>query len=179
MAIKPCRECGESVSTKADTCPNCGAPAKHWANRSQNIGCGGCLVLIVVSVIVIAVVSSVISDAPRTTPVVLADCLDPSPHLLELIESTLEVDGGGSLGQAKAMRSSAHTNAFYVAARINGPGMDGVVGIWATNQLDGSGLIFAVGGMANAFSSLGDGGTTRAAFSRNDRGAVGAERCLG
>ena len=24
MALKPCRECGEKVSTEAKTCPNCG-----------------------------------------------------------------------------------------------------------------------------------------------------------
>lgn len=26
MAIEPCRECGNEVSTQAESCPNCGAP---------------------------------------------------------------------------------------------------------------------------------------------------------
>ena len=26
MALKPCRECGASISTEAQTCPHCGAP---------------------------------------------------------------------------------------------------------------------------------------------------------
>jgi RNA polymerase subunit RPABC4/transcription elongation factor Spt4 len=28
MALKPCKECGEMVSTKAETCPHCGNPLK-------------------------------------------------------------------------------------------------------------------------------------------------------
>lgn len=33
MALKKCKECGKEVSTKADSCPNCGAKVK------QHIGC--------------------------------------------------------------------------------------------------------------------------------------------
>lgn len=33
MALKKCKECGKEVSTKADSCPNCGAKLK------QHIGC--------------------------------------------------------------------------------------------------------------------------------------------
>jgi len=28
MALKICKECGKDISTKAKTCPNCGAPVK-------------------------------------------------------------------------------------------------------------------------------------------------------
>lgn len=28
MALKPCRECGQEVSTEATACPQCGAPAR-------------------------------------------------------------------------------------------------------------------------------------------------------
>lgn len=35
MALKKCNECGKEVSSKAASCPNCGAPVK----RSSSIGC--------------------------------------------------------------------------------------------------------------------------------------------
>lgn len=46
MAMKPCKECGQPVSTKAGFCPHCG---KKDPARPTRYGCGtGCLVLIVV-----------------------------------------------------------------------------------------------------------------------------------
>lgn len=31
MAVQPCRECGQTVSTEATSCPHCGAPAPAGA----------------------------------------------------------------------------------------------------------------------------------------------------
>jgi hypothetical protein len=42
MAIKKCKECGEEVSSKAETCPHCGAPVK----QRNKIGCLGLLVIL-------------------------------------------------------------------------------------------------------------------------------------
>ena len=38
MAMSNCRECGKTVSTKAKTCPNCGAPkpAKKLRNPKNH-----------------------------------------------------------------------------------------------------------------------------------------------
>lgn len=48
MAMKPCRECGKDVSTKAGKCPHCGVsdPAKSPWNRK--IGGGGLLLIILI-----------------------------------------------------------------------------------------------------------------------------------
>jgi hypothetical protein len=43
MALKKCRECGNSVSTRAATCPSCGAPVKK--SKTVSTGCG-CLLLL-------------------------------------------------------------------------------------------------------------------------------------
>lgn len=45
MALEPCRECGQSISTEATKCPHCGAmnptPAKQKANKKALlVGCG-------------------------------------------------------------------------------------------------------------------------------------------
>lgn len=58
MSLKPCRECGHEISTKASVCPNCGAKNPSATRR-------GCLIpsLIFVGVIVIlAVVGSNSND---------------------------------------------------------------------------------------------------------------------
>jgi len=39
MAIHKCRECGNQVSTKAVTCPSCGAPVKKPGRLSTGCGC--------------------------------------------------------------------------------------------------------------------------------------------
>ena len=45
MALTKCKECGKQVSTKAESCPTCGAKLKNKGNR---MGCGCFLVLIFV-----------------------------------------------------------------------------------------------------------------------------------
>ena len=47
MALKPCKECGNEVSTKAQKCPSCGAPIK----KKINLGCIGSIIIIIVALI--------------------------------------------------------------------------------------------------------------------------------
>ncbi len=56
MALKKCRECGNRVSTKADKCPNCGAPLK----KSTKIGCLGSIVVIIFVLIIIKGVAKIV-----------------------------------------------------------------------------------------------------------------------
>jgi hypothetical protein len=48
MALKKCKECGREVSSKADKCPNCGAPVK----KDASLGAGCLTIIIVVGLIV-------------------------------------------------------------------------------------------------------------------------------
>lgn len=52
MAMKPCRECGEQVSTQAKACPHCGTP--HPANKAALLGSGltalGCVLTLFITV---------------------------------------------------------------------------------------------------------------------------------
>lgn len=178
MALKPCRECGHEVSTSAKICPHCGVKRPVAAS----LGCGSGLLLFLAGVLTIMVVWSMSEDGARgngTVEVVEPiACLDVSPALVEAIESGLNVTGGGSIGRAAAVRSGAHQNAFYVAAEIRGAGIDGTIGVWATNNLDAQGMLYSVDGYANEFSDWGDGRTTDAAFSMSDPGAREARTCL-
>lgn len=53
MALKKCKECGQEVSTKADKCPNCGAPVKR-----KGIGCGGALIIVILFLVAVPVIIS-------------------------------------------------------------------------------------------------------------------------
>lgn len=53
MALKPCKECGQEVSTQAKTCPNCGTPNPTQSIGNTSIGCGtGCLGMLVLVVLI-------------------------------------------------------------------------------------------------------------------------------
>lgn len=65
MGLKACKECGQQVSTNAETCPHCGV--KNPARPTQ-YGCGtGCLALIAV-VVVIGVVASLSDSHSARSP---------------------------------------------------------------------------------------------------------------
>jgi hypothetical protein len=65
-----------------------------------------------------------------------------------------------------------------VAAEIQGSGMDDEVAVWFTNRLDGSGMIFSVDNMAQAFSVFPDAGRTDAEATMSDPGARESLTCV-
>ncbi len=62
MALKKCKECGKEISSKAKTCPNCGAPIKKQISTGS-----GCLIIILF-VIFIAWIFSSVFDTPSSIP---------------------------------------------------------------------------------------------------------------
>ena len=115
-------------------------------------------------------------DSPAPPPIA---CEEVGPALTEALATSLTVQGGGTIRGARAVRSNRHNNAYYVAAEIDGPGLEsaGDVGLWATNSLTDPDLLYTVDNVARAFSSLGDGRSTPSAFSASDPGAVAALAC--
>ena len=117
-----------------------------------------------------------IPSAPQSPPIA---CEEIGPKLLESLATSLTVQGSGTIRGARAVRSSAHANAYYVAAEIGGPGMKSAVGLWATNSITDPDLLYSVNNMAITFSEWGDGRRTDAAFSASDPGARAALACAG
>lgn len=169
--LTSCRVCKQLVSKKAKACPHCGENNPG----PRQYGCGTLLLILFAVVIWIGVFSD--DSAPPTDPAV--NCEVVSPRLIAAIVDGLTVQGGGSISGAGAVRSGAHQRAWYVAARITGAGMDGAIGVWATNDLDNPGLLFSVDNIANEFSTWGDGRTTDAEFSMSDPGARESRNCVG
>ena len=115
-----------------------------------------------------------------TSTAVPSRCVPVSTVFVAELTSSLTVTGGGSLRAAHAVRSEDFENVWFIAAEIDGPGMDGTgdIAIWATNiepsSTAPSGSVFAVGGFATEFSVWpeGDG------FSQFDDGAGEARDCV-
>ncbi len=53
MAMKKCKECGTAVSSKAESCPSCGARLK-----AKPMGCGSVIGFIILAIIILAAVGS-------------------------------------------------------------------------------------------------------------------------
>ena len=58
------------------------------------------------------------------------------------MERGLTVVGEGRLSNGSIVRSSNFSNVWFLAADIQGPGMDGrEMGVWATNEPGGGGTL--------------------------------------
>lgn len=118
------------------------------------------------------------SSGPARMPV---DCITVSPEMTETIASGLTVGGGGTLRNAHAVKSSAHSSMYFISADIDGEGIegDGPIGTWASNRLEpGQGLLMAVSPHATEFSQWPDGSHTKAETRMSDPGARESVDCV-
>lgn len=106
-------------------------------------------------------------------------CEEASRSLLDEVASMLTVSGGGTLRDGMLVRSNDFDYVFFLAAEIDGPGLTerGDIGIWATNEPEGSGLILSADAVANEFSDWLHGPETEFGVDQFDDGAEEAERC--
>jgi hypothetical protein len=106
-------------------------------------------------------------------------CEAVSGVLVAAIKAGLTVTGG-TLRNAKAVRSKDFEKVWMVAADIQGSGMEGSedIGVWATNSLQGDGLVFAIDGFAQEFSDWGHGDTTDANITQAADGVQEAKDCV-
>jgi hypothetical protein len=123
------------------------------------------------------------SETPKPTatpaPTVVSRCVEVPAALIEAIASGLETGGEASLRNVFAVRSNDYSEVYFVAGDIQGPGLDGddEIGIWATNSLEGRGLILAADGFAQQFSVWPDADKTDAEISWTDDGGREAKDC--
>lgn len=80
MALIKCKECGNEVSSKAETCPKCGAKV-----AGKPMGCGTLLVLLVLVAIIISIFSGAFSlrteTSQATAPSSVPNATPPPPKL--------------------------------------------------------------------------------------------------
>lgn len=106
-------------------------------------------------------------------------CKPVNGALVSAISEGPTVDGVGGLRNAQAVQSDDFESAYFVAADLQGEGLEGAndIGVWVTNDLQAPSSVYAVDEVAKEFSDWGDGGQTEAGFSINDDGAQEARGC--
>lgn len=102
-------------------------------------------------------------------------CVKVSSPTLTALEASLQHGAKIRGGSLRAVRSEDFESDYFVAAELDGPGLDGNghVAVWATNKIKGFGVYFVAEGMAKQFSDYG----SRHGFSINDDGAKEAKDC--
>lgn len=141
---------------------------------------------IVIGVTTILGVGCTPSDEPQEEaelPLLLAECSQPPQEFVDVIaEGLSKVEGGGSLRNAQAVKSESHSNAWFISADIQGPGLEGPndIATWikSGDLEEHSGILLSVDAVAKEFSGWPDGSTTDAETSLADGGAQESRTCV-
>lgn len=115
---------------------------------------------------------------PRSDPTPTAACVAVPAVMTDALAAGLTVAGGGSLRDARAVASTLVPGSWFVAAEIDGEGIDGddVVGVWWQGRdLTAPGPIAPAEGMAQEF---GDWGVRDDVEFRDDPAVRAAEQCV-
>lgn len=113
MALKKCKECGNDVSTKAESCPKCGAVL-----RKKTSGCTGCLAIVILGTIVVAVISSLTDTGTGSRPSGGSPTTESRPKTQaelrkEQIERQFSAWDGSHRGLTKAIKASMNDPDSY------------------------------------------------------------------
>lgn len=138
----------------------------------------GIAVVAVVILIVIVVVVRRGDDSDGGGPAAEATCQVAPSSVVGKIAGGLE--DGLSLRRAYYAPASRGPEWYFVAGDLEGPGLEGndEIATFATSDLGGGGLTFAVDAVANEFTDWGDGRSTDAGFSASDAGVRVARDCV-
>lgn len=120
------------------------------------------------------------SSGPEPEAEAAADCETVEQATLDSISSGAQEGTGLALVRGSAYRSPNHGEVYLVAAEFTADGIDGEVGVWATNSLDPAspGMIMSVDRMAQGFTVWPDAIGTATAISPEDPIVQTALDCL-
>ena len=107
-------------------------------------------------------------------------CENVPSFIISNIESGLEIEGGGSLKNAKAVKSNDFSSIYFISADLDGTGLEGDrdIATFATNKLDSAGLIFSIDHIAKEFSVFPFGKDTKTNITMSDDGAAESANCV-
>lgn len=118
------------------------------------------------------------SKAPRAAT---DRCTSVPPALVDQIATFIKPETGATLRGAQAVRSKDYQQLWFVAADLEGPGLDGddqIVLVPIAQLTAGDGHLFGVGGFAKEFTDLRRGEKSSFHFSYTDEGVHEAESCV-
>ena len=93
MALKKCKECGNDVSTEADSCPKCGAVLKKKTGFFRFVG-GAFLIFI--TLVAVGVLISGVSNPPKTSSVPVLSEKEKAQRY-EACTAMIEIARGGEM----------------------------------------------------------------------------------
>lgn len=97
MALTKCKECSREVSSKAESCPQCGAPIKAKPRGTDGIGCGG---LVIVGIVVLIIYGSISSPTTTSSSARPADPIAGARYACrEFIQHQLNDPGSAQFGR--------------------------------------------------------------------------------
>lgn len=145
------------------------APRRRGCVRRAGAGCVG--VVAIAAITVVAVSFSGIGSNESG-----GRCEPVAREVAAGIAEGLTVQGGGSLRNVQAVKSNDFNDVWFVAADLEGAGLDGTddIGVWATNSITRVASIFAADSVAKEFSDWGDAGGR---FKPDDDGMAEARMC--
>ena len=151
-----------------------------WIRFSRKVAIG-----VTASVFVFVAIGSAVdpkASGTVATPTPTAStsrCLAVSARKLKSI-LPLTADGGGTLRDAWAVKSSDFLSVWFIAAEMDFDGAegDGEIGVWATNDLEPVVGFSSVNSLALEFTDWADGPSSDAQLSMSDDGASEAEECV-
>jgi len=149
------------------------APRRRGCVRRTGAGCVG---VVAIAAIAFAVVSFSGLGSKDRDGEPSVRCEPVAREVVSGITEGLTVQGGGSLQNAQAVKSNDFEDVWFVAADLEGAGLDRTddIGVWATNSITGVASIFAADSVAKEFSEWGDAGWR---FKPDDDGMTEAREC--
>jgi hypothetical protein len=109
-------------------------------------------------------------------------CLDVPLGIVGAIAAGIDFTTSAEPRGAQAVKSGDFETVWFVAADLEGPGLDGEgdIGVWATNNIElaGMGTIMAVNEVAQDFTDWPDADSTDAAITMSADGAEEARDCV-
>jgi hypothetical protein len=156
--------------------------AGWWSEQPKSFRVWVVVGVVILVGVVVRVAGGTVDGPQTVTPVADSRCVDVPAGLVARIAEGLTVASGGTLSNASAVKSNDYEAVYFVAAEIDGPGMegDGEVGVWAIGgNLEDPDLFLSVDGFAHEFSDWGYGPDTTFAVQIGDDGAREAQQCAG
>jgi hypothetical protein len=125
MAMKKCKECGNEISTKAESCPKCGAVLK------MKTGCLGYIGVVFIIFFVLSIIGSLMNDDTSTDRHISSSAVAGKPAQTEPVRVSPAQENGLSRPQKNAIRSAKQ----YL--RISGFSRSGLIKQLSSDAGDG------------------------------------------
>lgn len=141
------------------------------------------LILILFCTGIVFVFNNATKDLPAknqvsNTPV--SRCLSVPETVSQRLNDGLNINGGGSITNLKAVKSNDFASVYFISGELNGAGLEGAgdIATFVMNRLDTTSLTLSADTVASEFSDWPNISTTNLGVSIGDDGYDESRRCV-